>query len=177
MPKPLQEAEPVAFSFADDGLVPNNPLPLVVYRGAFDLGKEHPEKSIEGVFGAHDWHDMWRDGIYDFLHYHSMIHEAMGVARGRARVRFGGDDGKEMEIFAGDAVILPAGTGHQSLWSSTDFVVVGAYPKSGTYNLLRPTKAHHAQALVTIPKVPLPAIDPVYGKHGALLALWGARRS
>ena len=56
---------------------------------------------------------MWRNGIYPYVHYHSMIHEAMGMARGRAKVRFGGENGQEIEIVAGDVVILPAGTGHQ----------------------------------------------------------------
>ena len=37
---------------------------------------------------------MWRNGIYPYVHYHSMIHEALGVARGRAKVRFGGDNGQ-----------------------------------------------------------------------------------
>ena len=56
---------------------------------------------------------MWRNGIYPYAHYHSMIHEAMGLARGRATVRFGGENGQDIEIVAGDVVILPAGTGHQ----------------------------------------------------------------
>ena len=30
------------------------------------------------------------DGIYSFVHYHSMIHEALGIARGNARVQLGG---------------------------------------------------------------------------------------
>ena len=30
----------------------------------------------------------------------------------------------------------------------------------------------NAKALVTIPKVPLPATDPVFGRAGALLVLW-----
>ena len=61
---------------------------------------------------------MWRNGIYPYVHYHSMIHEVMGVARGRATVRFGGDKGREIDIVPGDVVILPAGTGHQSLKQS-----------------------------------------------------------
>ena len=41
---------------------------------------------------------MWRNGVFDYLHYHATVHEALGVARGHARVRFGGDNGKEFEI-------------------------------------------------------------------------------
>ncbi len=114
--------------FEDDGLVPNNPMPFLVYKRAIDVDNDHPEKTIEGLFGANGWGEMWRNGVYDYLHYHATVHEALGVARGHARVRFGGDRGKEFEIAAGDVAILPAGTGHQCLSASRDFCVVGAYP-------------------------------------------------
>ena len=31
------DIEPLAFVFADDGLVPNNPMPFLVYKGAIDV--------------------------------------------------------------------------------------------------------------------------------------------
>ena len=102
-----------------------------------------------------------------------MIHEALGIARGRAKVRFGGENGEEIEIAPGDVVILPAGTGHQCLKHSRDLVVIGAYPPSGKYNLCR-TKAEHAKAVAAIRKVPLPLTDPAFGPKGPLLALWRA---
>ena len=87
--------EPAAFLFADDGSVPNNPrLPFLVYRGAVDLaGTPDPEDVIEQTFRENGWGDMWRNGIFPYVHYHSMIHEGLGVARGRAKVRFGGAQG------------------------------------------------------------------------------------
>jgi uncharacterized protein YjlB len=115
---------------------------------------------------------MWRNGIYPYAHYHSMIHEVMGIARGRATVRFGGEKGQQIEIVPGDVVILPAGTGHQCLVQTPTLVVIGAYPPSGKYNLCRAIKADHARAVATIPKVPLPASDPAFGSKGPLLALW-----
>ena len=85
------DAKPLTFVFADDGLVPNNPMPFLVYKGAVDVGSDHPEKTIEGLFGANGWGAMWRNGVYDFVHYHATVHEVLGVARGHAKVRFGGD--------------------------------------------------------------------------------------
>jgi len=166
---------PITYVFADDGRIPNNPLPFVLYRGGIDLaGSPDPEHVIEITFAANGWGGLWRNGVYPYVHYHSMIHEAMGIARGRAKVRFGGEHGREIELTAGDVVILPAGTGHQRVSQSVDLVVIGAYPPSGKYNLCRGSKADHAKALVAIQKVPRPASDPVFGPKGPLLALWRA---
>src|SRR6201746_2270406 len=97
-----EDLEPLTFVFGDDGLVPNNRLPFLVYKGAVDVANDHPEKTIEGLFGANGWGEMWRNGVYDYLHYHATVHEVLGVARGNAIVRFGGDNGTEREIAAGD---------------------------------------------------------------------------
>jgi uncharacterized protein YjlB len=169
-----KRSAPMALMFADDGSIPNNPrLPLLAYRGAIDLsGTPDPEEVVEKTFAQNGWGDMWRNGIYPYVHYHSMIHEALGIARGRARVRFGGDAGEVLDIGAGDVVVLPAGTGHQCLWASPELVVIGAYPKSGKYDLCRGSKAEHARAIKAIPQVPLPDSDPVLGPQGPLMELW-----
>jgi uncharacterized protein YjlB len=174
MPQPTTAIEPVAYLLRDDGIIPNNPsLPLLVYRGGIDLsGTPDPEEVIEEVFRSHGWGDMWRNGIYPFTHYHSMIHEALGIARGRARVRFGGRLGQELDIVAGDVAVLPAGTGHQRLSQTPDLVVIGAYPPSGTYNLCEGTPAEYPRAKAAIPKVPLPESDPIHGADGPLIRHW-----
>jgi len=172
MPIANVDLNPLTFVFADDGLVPNNPLPFVVYKRAIDVTNDHPERTIEKLFGANGWGDMWRDGIYDYLHYHSTVHEALGIARGHARVRFGGDQGQEFEVSAGDVAILPAGTGHQCLSASPDFSVVGAYPPGAKMQVTRPTPENQRKALKTIPQVKLPKTDPVTGEDGALVRLW-----
>ena len=167
-------AAPQALMFADDGSIPNNPrLPFLLYRGAIDLsGTPDPEQVIEKTFARHGWGDMWRNGIYPYVHYHSRIHEALGVARGRAKVRFGGAGGEVLELAGGDVVVLPAGTGHQCLWAGPELCVIGAYPKSGEYDLCRGSKAEHAKAKASIPHVPLPDSDPVHGPDGPLPRLW-----
>jgi uncharacterized protein YjlB len=168
----IKNPRPATFIFEDDGLVPNNVLPFVVYKCAIDLDNASPEATIEELFGANGWGDMWRDGVYDFLHYHATVHEALGIARGHARVRFGGDSGKEFELDAGDVAILPAGTGHQCLRASRDFSVVGAYPPGAKMQVTQPTPENHARALKTIPEVGLPNSDPLLGTDGPLLKLW-----
>lgn len=165
-------AEPLAIVFEDDGLVPNNILPFLVYQGAVTLDPKQPEETIENLFETNNWGGTWRNGVYDYLHYHATVHEVLGVARGQARVRFGGDHGQELDIKAGDVAILPAGTGHQCITASDDFCVIGAYPPGSKMEITRPTAENHAKALKTIPKVALPPADPVTGKHGALMQLW-----
>ena len=34
--------------------------------------RHDPAAVLEGVFNAPSWSKAWRNGIYDFVHYHSM---------------------------------------------------------------------------------------------------------
>jgi uncharacterized protein YjlB len=160
--------------FRDDGTIPNNPkLPFIHYRSAIGLpSSDDPAATFEELFKRNGWGDSWRNGIYDYVHYHSSTHEVLGVARGAASVRFGGDRGKLFELHTGDVVILPAGTGHQCIRASKDLVVVGAYPRGGKYDKCTGSEEERERALRSIPKVPLPAKDPVYGANGPLLDAW-----
>src|SRR5262249_40941798 len=164
--------EPLTFHFEDDGLVPNNPMPFLVYKSAVALDHGHPEETIERLFSAHGWGAMWRNGVYDSGHYQAPVQEVRGVARERARVLFGGGGEEELAIAAGDVATLPAGTGHQCFSASDDFSVVGAYPPGPPMDLVRPSPEAHAKALKTIPMVALPKSDPVMGKDGPLVRLW-----
>src|SRR5262249_5623236 len=117
------------YLFADDGDIPNHPRwPMIVYKGAVDPQAGDPARAFEKLFADHGWVDGWRDGIFTFPHYHSNAHEVLGIARGEAKVRFGGATGEVLQVEAGDAVLLPAGTGHQNLGQSSDLLVIGAYP-------------------------------------------------
>jgi uncharacterized protein YjlB len=163
--------EPASFVFEDDGAVPNNRLPFLVYRGAIDA--RNLAAAIEKTLHKNGWgHGLWHNGIYPFTHYHSQIHEVLGIAAGKARVRFGGKHGEELDVEAGDVAVLPAGTGHQRIYATPDLLVIGAYPPDGHYDLCRGTSAEHAHALETIPRVPLPQTDPLFGAGGPLTKLW-----
>jgi uncharacterized protein YjlB len=160
--------------FEDDGTIPNNPeLPLIHYHspvGVPDAGD--PAVVFEELFKRNGWGESWRNGVYDYVHYHSSTHEVLGIARGEASVRFGGDKGKIFELHAGDVVILPAGTGHQCLSASKDLLVIGAYPPGAKYDKCTGLPQERQRALQSIPNVPLPAKDPVYGADGPLLDAW-----
>ncbi len=169
--------KPVAITFRDDGIVPNNPrFPLLVYRGAIAPRSKsyEPATIVDALFDSNGWRRSWRNGIYDFVHYHSQVHEVLGIAGGIAKVEFGGVKGRTIKLKSGDIAILPAGTGHRLIEASRDLLVVGAYPEAGSYDECTDTR-DRGDAIKRIAQVRRPDRDPVYGKNGPLIALW--RRS
>ena len=169
----VRRVEVEAHRFEDDGTIPNNPkLPLLVYPGAVELSGADPAAIFERIFAGNGWSGSWRNGIYPFPHYHSTAHEVLGIARGEAKVRFGGANGAVLSVRAGDVVVIPAGVGHQNLGASGDLLVVGAYPGGARFDLCTGKSEERSRVLENIARVPLPPADPVYGAAGPLGEHW-----
>jgi uncharacterized protein YjlB len=83
-------------TFDDDGRFPNSVLPVLLYRGA--LASDARAADYEQLFTRHGWLGAWRDGIFDFHHFHSTAHEVLGIAAGRANVVLGGPHGRRFEL-------------------------------------------------------------------------------
>jgi uncharacterized protein YjlB len=166
----VDEVRPARMKFRDDGYIPNNPkFPLLYYRRVLRFSRKHdPAAVLEQMFNVHGWGDAWRNGIYDFVHYHSMIHEVLGIARGSATLRLGGNKGKTVKVSAGDVIIIPAGVGHECLQAGKTFLVVGVYPPTGTYNECRGSFQERDQAIVSIRRVGVPKRHPLYGNRQRL---------
>ncbi len=160
------------YVFTDDGVVPINPLPLVLYRGGLAAGGDRAG-ACERMFAANGWPDAWRNGIYGHHHYHCTAHEVLGIARGSARVRLGGENGQTVELRAGDVVVIPAGVAHKREAASGDLLVIGAYPKGQNPDICRAEASRHASSQAAVASVALPSADPVTGKAGPLLECWG----
>src|SRR5262245_18343100 len=158
--------------FGDDGDIPNNRLPLIAYEGAIDLARGDPAVAFEKLFHGNGWGGSWRNGIYPFHHYHSTAHEVLGIARGEAEVRFGGEQGETLRVKAGDAVLIPAGVGHKRLSSSDSLLVIGAYPGGQWADLMREGAEDKAGIRARTRAVPLPKADPVAGATGPATTLW-----
>lgn len=160
------------FYFEDNGNIPNNKLPLLLYRRAFDETGNSGAEWLEKTFKGNNWYNGWRNGIYPYHHYHSNTAEVLGVYSGSAKVLFGGNNGQTVHFSQGDIVIIPPGVGHKCLSQSNDFKVVGAYPDGKEPDLFRGEDGERPQADENIAKTPIPTTDPLSGEDGALVRLW-----
>jgi uncharacterized protein YjlB len=157
--------------FKDDGSLPNSHLPLLVYAFAFPVSDSLADV-MEETFASHNWTNSWRNGVYPYHHYHSVTHEVVGVYKGSAILQMGGDNGEQIEVEAGDVLVIPAGVGHKKLSQSNDFAVLGAYPNGKEYDLLLGKEGERPKADENIAAVPLPETDPVLGKEGGIAEYW-----
>lgn len=160
------------YHFKDDGSIPNNTLPLLVYKFAFPIGESLAEV-MEETFASHNWTNSWRNGVFPYHHYHSITHEVLGIYAGSAQVQLGGEQGEKIDVEAGDVIVIPAGVGHKKISASDDFAVIGAYPNGKDYDLMTGKVGERPGADKRIAAVPLPDTDPVLGKEGGIAEYWG----
>ena len=166
----MSAVEPQALTLQPDDKMPNSRLPVLIYRGAIAPDAAIKACGFDRLIEANGWRGIWRDGVYDFHHFHSYAHEVLGIAQGKATLKLGGQSGREIEVAPGDALVLPAGTGHCRIRESENFVVIGAYPPGQEhYDICR---ERSPEAELRIEKVKLPQSDPIGGADGPLLRLW-----
>lgn len=168
-----------SFLLHDDGTFPNNPnLPVIHYKHIFSVPRFFAARAIRKHFAMHGWINCWTNSVYDFHHYHSMTHEALGAYKGSAELLLGGDGGARIMFEAGDVLVIPAGVAHKRVDSSAHLMCVGAYPEGRQIDLQLGAKSERPATDNAIQMVPLPRKDPVFGANGELLFQWkGYRKS
>jgi len=153
-----------------NGWMPNNDrLPVLLYQRAFK-----PSAALAGemeeLFQRNAWPPQWRNGVYDFHHYHSTAHEVLGFAGGRGTIILGGEGGRQVSVEAGDVLVLPTGTGHCRASADDRFLVIGAYPANQRWDICR--AAPDAETIARMRTLPFPATDPLFGGTGELSRTW-----
>lgn len=162
----MKKEDIITYYFENDGDIPNNILPVVIYKNALHY---MPDKNFESTFLQNGWANNWHDIILTEDHFHSNTHEVLGLKSGQARLMLGGRKGKMVNVETGDVIILPAGVGHYSVDNSMDYQFVGGYPNGADWNLRFSLKKENSQTILAeIASIPLPAKDPIFGDDGPL---------
>ncbi|EXJ92974.1 hypothetical protein A1O3_01530 [Capronia epimyces CBS 606.96] len=157
---------------------PNNELPVLIYRDCLPLPLSE-EKAAE-FLEAHAWVKKGCWGHIGQRHFHPNTHECYGIFQGSSTLLLGcghndtTDGGLEVEVHAGDVVVLPAGTGHCSTKSSKDYKYIGVYPEGAPHwtNQLGKAPIDLEAFRNEIGHVEMPSQDPVNGVDGPLILLW-----
>ena len=91
----MEKIDVITYYFKNDGVIPNNTLPLLVYKNVL---KYIASENFELVFKKNGWTNNWKDIILPYDHFHSNTHEVLGLAKGNARLRLGGKNGSDLWI-------------------------------------------------------------------------------
>ncbi len=165
------EAKYEVFRLPPHDWVPNNRrLSVVIYCHALNAGDKDLADRFDALFAQNEWPPQWRDGIFDYHHFHSTAREALGIASGSAHVILGGPGGRVVHVEAGDALLLPAGTGHCLQSFEGRLLVVGACPPGQQWDIRR--EALTLQEREAMESLPFPMSDPVFGSRGPLPDHW-----
>ncbi len=156
---------PIKIFLRKNGSIPNSNLPALLYKGVLAPNARGKARAFRKAFEDNAWVGLWTDIIFDYVHFHSNAHEALGIAKGHVTVELGGEGGRTFRLKSGDMLVLPAGVGHRRLYMDEELVVIGAYPPGQShYDIKRKGRI--------MPTVPIPDRDPFYGSEGPLPRVW-----
>ena len=186
MAQPTPPTTPETYPLAPTPHVPNSPYPALVYRSALP-SDARSAAAIKAALEPHGWlaGGTWKE--IGTPHFHSVTHECYAVIRGSSVLvlgrgpRDGAADeagrpvGVEVEVRAGDVVVVPAGVSHASLSDDGGYEYVGLYPRGSPRwdnNYCKAGPEETAEKARVARAVPVPDADPVFGEGGPLVKIW-----
>ncbi|KAF5528644.1 Uncharacterized protein CGCA056_v000124 [Colletotrichum aenigma] len=152
---------------------PNSRLPVLHYRDV--LPEPRDEASVTDFLTRNRWEKRGTWGHIGIRHFHPNSHECYGIFQGHSKMLLGKiytGQGMEVDVKTGDVIILPAGTAHSSLASSSDYRYIGVYPQDCPKWRNEMGKKPAGEFKTVIKSVEMPEEDPVYGRNGPLTQLW-----
>ncbi|KAH7394306.1 hypothetical protein BKA66DRAFT_297052 [Pyrenochaeta sp. MPI-SDFR-AT-0127] len=168
---------PEVYLLASNEFAPNSKLPVLIYRNC--LPRPFSEDETTAFLESHGWVKKGSWGHIPIRHFHPNTHECYGVFQGSSTLLIGQghndtSGGQEIELTAGDVIVLPAGTAHCNIRSTKNYKYIGVYPEGAPRwrNELGKQKVDHEAFGKEIRAVAMPAQDPVNGANGPLLRLW-----
>jgi len=158
--------------FDENDQFPNNAeLPLVIITSVLGEGAVTAEK-FERLFTQDGRPAAWRNGLYNFHHYHSTAHEVFGGYSGWVQACFGGPGGEVLKAKAGDMIVIPAAVSHCDVGQSKDFRVVGGYPAGQQWDMMYGKEGERPAVDEAIKQVRRVIADPALGPTGPLMRFW-----
>ena len=144
--------------------VPNNErYPALILSDV--LSGETDPAEIHALYAENGWGGAWTWQVFDYHHFHPDAFEVLAVAKGSATLMLGGPQGQEVEVSAGDVIILPPGYGHKQIEKRDGFTVCGGYPPGqDNFSTIRASEGYDDRVLATIRDVAPPDVDPLYGQ-------------
>ncbi|KAJ9668430.1 hypothetical protein H2201_001478 [Coniosporium apollinis] len=154
----MAPSNPETYYFTPTPHVPNSPLPVLIYRAVLPTNPD-PESTRETIEP-----NRWIQGgvfkTYTAHHFHSVTHECYAVFKGKSTLLLGRgpldqrEGGVEVELGVGDIIVLP-GSPH---WDN---------------NFCKADEKETQEKARNARNVPIPEFDPIYGKGGPLVRIWG----
>src|SRR5215472_11818368 len=81
----MKSVRKIHFGMAED--VPNNTLPVLLYRGVLAANAAEKPKLFRERFKENGWAGLWTETIYNYTHFHSNAHEVLGIGEGNVSIK------------------------------------------------------------------------------------------
>lgn len=165
---------PLKYFFNDDGIFPNNLLPVTIYRKVLDIPMSDYLLYLyfKLIFNEHGWSNHRRSGIYNFHHYHSNAHKVIGVCKGKATLLFGGSNGHCVNISKGDVVVIPAGVALKNMGKENCIDCIMGFFEGKVYDINYGKIGERPVTDMNIASLSIPDTDPLFGKAAGIASLW-----